>query len=161
MNVSSKLNNIAKETITITRSIKPRSRKPRTSSSQLKDIPSFQQFMHRQQVIQQYRDFFKAIRTINDDNNNNNTRKSMENEVRISYKRLIGEQDSLAISMAVKEGERRLKEFKSMVGYVDVNKSQKSKNGSSDDADSWLNIDDKDDPRGRVGTNWPWDENRK
>jgi len=37
-----------------------------------------------------------------------------------------------------------------MVGYTQT--------AATADADSWLNIDDKDDPRGRVGLEWPWDK---
>ena len=40
-----------------------------------------------------------------------------------------------------------------MVGYIDKTETNKVQ-----DSDSWLNIDDKEDPRGRVGTNWPWNE---
>ena len=39
-----------------------------------------------------------------------------------------------------------------MVGFVD----ETTKDISMSDTDSWLNKDDKDDPRGRVGENWPW-----
>ncbi len=55
----------------------------------------------------------------------------------------------------MKKGERRLKELKSMVGYVD-----RSEKTQADDADSWLNIDDEEDPRGRVGVQWPWDDKK-
>lgn len=55
--------------------------------------------MHRQQVITQYRHFFKAIRTIDD----NQARIAMESEVRSSYKSLLHEQDQLTVTMAVKE----------------------------------------------------------
>jgi len=36
-----------------------------------------------------------------------------------------------------------------MVGYKDPQEKA--------DDDSWLNIKDEDDPRGRVGVAWPWD----
>jgi len=39
-----------------------------------------------------------------------------------------------------------LKQVQSMVGHRAATK----------DADSWLNIDDQEDPRGRVGVEWPW-----
>ena len=41
-------------------------------------------------------------------------------------------------------------ELQSMVGYT--------ASSAVNDGDSWLNIDDKDDPRGRVGVEWPWNE---
>jgi hypothetical protein len=40
-----------------------------------------------------------------------------------------------------------------MVGY-------KEPHGREFDSDSWLNIVDEEDPRGRVGVHWPW-ENKK
>jgi hypothetical protein len=153
--MSSTTNNIRK--VVLTRTSKPRTQtRPRTrtrtgnrNTTEKQDIPSFQEFIHRQQVISQYRGFLKAIRTIDD----SNSQIGMRNEVRTGFKSLMNEEDKLAITMAMKDGERRLKEFKSMVGYID----EKDKNIDSD-PDSWLNIDDKDDPRGRVGTNWPWND---
>ena len=38
-----------------------------------------------------------------------------------------------------------------MVGYVDPGHKH-------DDADSWINTKDEDDPRGRVGVAWPWEQ---
>lgn len=49
-----------------------------------------------------------------------------------------------------RKGDRRLNELQNMVGYTHST--------TKADADSWLNIDDKDDPRGRVGLEWPWDK---
>lgn len=150
--MSSKSFNLRREVLS--RSGKPRVRQSKNSNTNDNNgidkdsIPTFKEFMHRQQVISQYRGFMKAIRTIDD----TNAQSSMKNEVRTGFKSLLHEDDKLAVAMALKEGERRLKEFKSMVGYVD----ESVKDMSINDADSWLNIDDKEDPRGRVGENWPW-----
>ena len=46
------------------------------------------------------------------------------------------------------QGRRRLKDLRAIIGY------QKQ----DDDTDSWLNIKDEDDPRGRVGVSWPWEQ---
>jgi hypothetical protein len=46
------------------------------------------------------------------------------------------------------KGARKLKELRSIVGY------QKEE----EHADSWLNIQDDEDPRGRVGVSWPWEK---
>lgn len=91
--------------------------------------------------------------------NDDTAKSSIQQEIRTSYKSVMNETDKLAISMAVTEGERRLKEFKSMVGYRDSSSSSsRTSNGNENDEeeDSWLKIQDEDDPRGRVGTNWPW-----
>ena len=42
-------------------------------------------------------------------------------------------------------------QLKSMVGYRDPK-------DTTSDEDSWLNIKDDEDPRGRVGIDWPWDK---
>ena len=47
------------------------------------------------------------------------------------------------------QGEKKLDQLKSMVGYIDPK-------DTSSDEDSWLNIKDDEDPRGRVGIEWPW-----
>ncbi len=45
------------------------------------------------------------------------------------------------------QGDRKLKELRSIVGYRE----------KENDVDSWLNIQDEEDPRGRVGVSWPWE----
>jgi hypothetical protein len=59
------------------------------------------------------------------------------------------------------KGERRLKELQSMVGFVPKKQAtQQSDSAAADenyDADSWMNIKDEDDKRGRVGVQWPWE----
>lgn len=62
------------------------------------------------------------------------------------------------VSHLCTQGERKLKEFKSMVGYVDQKTNHRK---DIVDEDSWLNIKDPDDPRGRVGTVWPWQREGK
>ena len=107
--MSSKATNLGREVLS--RSSKPRLRgrqsskneEKRTATAPLKgrefDIPSFKEFMHRQQVISQYRGFMKAIRTIDDTND----QASLKNEVRNGFKSLLHEKDKLAITMALKE----------------------------------------------------------
>ena len=62
--------------------------------------------------------------------------------------------DALTIQMALREGERQLEQVKSMVGYVGPDDAAKK------DEDSWLNTDDEEDPRGRVGVMWPWEQKK-
>ena len=45
------------------------------------------------------------------------------------------------------QGEKKIKQLQSMVKM----------GGKEADADSWLNIKDEEDPRGRIGVQWPWD----
>ena len=50
-----------------------------------------------------------------------------------------------------------------MVGFSANRQSTESNAISSQsyDADSWINIQDEEDPRGRVGMNWPWEKNEE
>ena len=114
-----------------------------------KNIPSLKDFVHKQTVIRQYRGFLRAVGIIPDDH----WRSQCKEEVRKTFKLEQNEKDQLRITMAVKEGERKLKDVQSMVGF-------KGTESQSDDADSWLNIDDEVDPRGRVGTDWPWERDQ-
>ena len=58
------------------------------------------------------------------------------------------------------QGERRLRELEAMVGYS-ADKQPKESSAAlspeSYDEDSWINIRDEEDPRGRVGVQWPWE----
>lgn len=36
---------------------------------------------------------------------------------------------------------------------------QQQHNHEGYDEDSWINIKDEEDPRGRVGVQWPWEQN--
>mmetsp|Transcript_24659 Transcript_24659/g.30327 ORF Transcript_24659/g.30327 Transcript_24659/m.30327 type:complete len:159 (+) Transcript_24659:181-657(+) len=156
--MSSKSNNIGKVIINnhqnITRSNKPRSRINHNKKARMTEkIPSLQEFMHRQKVVNQYRSFMKVISNKIDDDTYNI---QMKKEVRGGFKRLVDEKDDMVIAMALKEGNKKLKELKLMVGYVDPSRKN-SNSKDNEDPDSWISIDDKEDPRGRVGINWPWD----
>ncbi len=131
-----------------------RRKSPATESSKVKEIPSLKDFLHRQKVIHQYRGFLKTLKHVNDEGSKSQILKEIRQSFSAYKYENFDRDDSeqqVAVSMAVKEGERRLKEFQSMVGYVDdMGKS---------DPDSWINIKDEEDPRGRVGTTWPWQRN--
>jgi len=105
-------------------------------------VPSLQEFVHKQKVLKQYRSFLRSIRLIDD----TSERQSAFQEVHREFKTHAALKDPLATQMVVTEGERKLKQVQSMVGY----------SVSVDDEDSWLNTHDPEDPRGRVGTEWPW-----
>mmetsp|Transcript_16160 Transcript_16160/g.23012 ORF Transcript_16160/g.23012 Transcript_16160/m.23012 type:complete len:171 (+) Transcript_16160:107-619(+) len=108
-------------------------------------LPSLKEFVHKQAVIRQYRTFLRVIAMISD----SSARLQANEEVKQTFRRHACETDEVSISMTVKEGEKKLKQLKSMVGYVEKTVLA--------DSDSWLNIKDTEDPRGRVGLNWPWE----
>mmetsp|Transcript_28559 Transcript_28559/g.60886 ORF Transcript_28559/g.60886 Transcript_28559/m.60886 type:complete len:126 (-) Transcript_28559:66-443(-) len=64
--------------------------------------------------------------------------------------------------ISLTQGERRLRELETMVGYSANNKqSMESNDALSYDDDSWINIQDVEDPRGRVGVQWPWEKDEE
>ena len=48
-----------------------------------------------------------------------------------------------------------------MVGYDDTNPYTTNNDATTkkpqEDSASWLSIQDEDDPRGRIGVEWPWE----
>lgn len=115
-------------------------------SSNLKDVPSMADFMHTRSVLHQYRHFMRCIHRISDEPYQQQARK----EVQQRFRQLREEKDGLTIKMALKEGERQLAQLQAMVGYTPA----------AADQDSWLNTKDEQDPRGRVGVEWPWDSSK-
>jgi len=107
----------------------------------LPGIPSLQEFVHKQTVLRQYRHFLKAVAVIKD----NDHKLEAQQEVMLNFRRDSMETNALSIQMAVKDGERRLSQVRSLVGY-----------SIPEDSDSWLSTDDADDRKGRVGKQWPW-----
>ena len=127
-----------------------RSRTHRKLDLDSAEVPSLKEFVHRQTVIRQYRGFLRAVNCIPDPTFQTSSKK----EVQSSFERYKNETDALTIQMALREGERQLEQVRSMVGYVGADNAAKT------DGDSWLNIDDDEDPRGRVGVVWPWEQKK-
>ncbi|KAL9188811.1 hypothetical protein ACHAXT_007189 [Thalassiosira profunda] len=125
-------------------------------------VPSLGDFMHRAKVLKQYRSFVRLARFVdgNDGGAVGECRAALE-EVRLSYKMgMKKDADALSKNMAFSEGERRLRELEAMVGYSPDKQPEESSaalSPESYDEDSWINIRDEEDPRGRVGVQWPWE----
>jgi hypothetical protein len=114
---------------------------PRKLRSLPGTVPSLQEFVHKTQVLKQYRSFLRAIRLIDQEED----RQHAYQEVKREFKTHSALQDKIAKQMAVTEGERNLKQVQSLVGVSVAHEEH-----------SWLNTQDPEDPRGRVGTDWPW-----
>ena len=157
---------------------------PNSSSNNSNEpIPSLADFMHRAKVRKQYRNFVRLAHFVdgkksNGNDSNTKTTSSSNNatgecraaleEVRLSYQLGIKKgTDSLSKSMAYNEGQRRLRELEAIVGYSPSSSSNRNEENDgvakdrtseeSYDADSWINIKDDEDKRGRVGVVWPWE----
>lgn len=93
-----------------------------------------------------YRDFLRCVRRIEDDDRQ---KEQAWKEVVDDFRRHSYETDPVTIKMSVREGERRLAQVQSLVGHTTAHQN---------DEDSWLNTNDPEDPRGRVGVEWPWEK---
>merc|ERR1712232_564503 len=111
----------------------------------IEQVPSLKQFMHQTKVKNQYRGFLRAADRIDDEK----WKHQVKQDIRKEFHRSLNETDRVVISMATKYGDKRLQELRAMVGYEDAS--------AVDDPDSWINIKDEEDPRGRTGVEWPWE----
>ncbi len=123
-------------------------------------IPTLAEFVHRRTVIHQYRHFLKAVTNLTGQD-----KVMARSEIQGGFRRVQYETDSLAIQMALKEGQRRLAQVQALVGHTTTHTTAataaSTTNAAFQDADSWLNTPDEDDPRGRVGTMWPWQQQQQ
>jgi hypothetical protein len=106
-------------------------------------VPSLKEFVHKTQVLKQYRSFLRAIRLMD----NEEDRQDAYQEVKRAFKTHSVLQDTMGKQMAVTEGERQLQQVQSLTG-ASVSVAHKK--------DSWLDTHHEEDQRGRVGTDWPW-----
>mmetsp|Transcript_14221 Transcript_14221/g.18103 ORF Transcript_14221/g.18103 Transcript_14221/m.18103 type:complete len:173 (+) Transcript_14221:3-521(+) len=117
----------------------------RRRSAPTESIPSMKEFLHRQTVTHQYRSFLKAVKLFP----KGTEQAEAFREVKSTFRVCGRETDPISIRMAVTDGQRKLAQVQSLVGYQP----------SNNDEDSWLNIKDDLDQRGRVGVQWPWERN--
>jgi len=130
------------------RSSAPRSRSRRGASKNRqrslideRQIPSYKEFVHRFTILSLYRGFLKTIRESMPHN-----KEDLLKEVQKEFQSCKLDTDPLIIKRSIAEGQRRYEELKELTG--ESNKYEST---------SWINTQDEDDPRGRVGTNWPWE----
>jgi len=118
-------------------------------------------------VKSQYRTFLRTLHWIPDET----WQQSLTTQVQTQFRQCQLETDPIVIQMALQDGQRQLQQLQSMVRPTNRKKMEEeedtteeeedhsSKGGrdpSATDPDSWMNIKDTEDPRGRVGTQWPW-----
>lgn len=119
---------------------------PRKKRRSLPDtVPSLKEFLHKTKVLKQYRSFLRTIRLIDGVEDRQTAYHQVKREFRM-HSLLV---DPMARQMAITQGDRKLKQVQSLVGYSFTREEEE---------DSWLNTKDSEDPRGRVGTEWPWQQ---
>ena len=150
-----------------------RTRRRQLANDDNDSIPSLADFMHRAKVRQQYRNFIRLAHFVDNTSAAGNERKPATGEcraaleeVRLSYQLGIKKgTDNLSKTMAFQDGERRLKQLEAMVGYsrksTTSNNNEEASSEETYEADSWINIKDDEDKRGRVGVMWPWESDNE
>ncbi|CAM9844495.1 unnamed protein product [Ectocarpus sp. 4 AP-2014] len=98
------------------------------------------EFMHRSRVLELYRGILKRARALED--------KDVADEARRQFKSCLGETDHLKVQMMVADATNHLE---AMQGST-----RGAGSGGGGDGDSWLDIHDPEDKRGRVGESFPW-----
>jgi len=119
-----------------------RSRRSRTKRRSLdeRQVPSYKEFVHRFTVLSLYRGFLKCIRDSMPHN-----QEDLREQVRKEFQVNKHDKDPFTVKQNIAEGQRRFEELKEFTGQ-----------SNKYTGESWINIQDPDDPRGRVGTGWPW-----
>jgi hypothetical protein len=108
--------------------------------STTQDIPSYKEFVHRFSVLALYRNYLKEIRHMP------RNQEDLKEQVQREFKGNKTVTDPFNVQRALAEGKRRFQELQELTG-----------SSNKYEGDSWLNTKDEEDPRGRVGTGWPWD----
>ena len=117
-----------------------RTRKSRLSLDE-KEVPSYKEFVHRFTVLSLYRGYLKCIRDSMPHNQDD-----LRDQVRKEFQVNKNDNDPFAVKRNIAEGQRRFEELKEFTGQSNKYTGE----------ESWINIQDPDDARGRVGTGWPW-----
>ena len=170
----SSTSDVASDDIAATKS-RRRTRRRQLANDDNDSIPSLADFMHRAKVRLQYRNFIRLAHFVDGTNTSatgndckpatGECRAALE-EVRLSYQLGIKKgTDNLSKTMAFQDGERRLKQLEAMVGYsrksTTANNNDEASLEETYEADSWINIKDDEDKRGRVGVMWPWESDNE
>jgi len=116
-----------------------RSRSKRVSLDERK-VPSYKEFVHRFTVLSLYRGFLKCIRESMPHNQDD-----LRDQVRKEFQLNKDDTDSFTIKQNISSGQRQFEELKEFTGQ-----------SNKYTGESWIKTKDPDDPRGRVGTGWPW-----
>ncbi|VEU35104.1 unnamed protein product [Pseudo-nitzschia multistriata] len=125
---------------------KPRSRRSRTtrkrasSSFQDKTVLSYKEFVHRFAVLSLYRGYLRCIRDSMPHNQDD-----LAEQVKREFRIHSTESDAFTARRFLSEGQKQFEELKEFTGQ-----------SNKYEGESWINTKDAEDPRGRVGTGWPW-----
>ena len=104
-----------------------------------------------------YRNFLKAIRSI-PISEGDDLKSDLSRQVKQEFGAHRNETDRFIVQRAIQDGQRRYHELLHLVPTKIGRNENNADSSQTVDKDSWLNIDDPEDPRGRVGEGWPWEQ---
>lgn len=106
------------------------------------EVPSYREFMHRQEVLGLYRQFLQAVRNLPD-------RRELSDQIRKEFSAMKNESDPWNRKRAIKEGQRRFKDLQTTVSTSVTFTSPATHN----DLEKPKTAEDNT----KVGTGWPWE----
>jgi Complex 1 protein (LYR family) len=115
-------------------------KRSRRRVQRIDEVPSYKDFLHRQEVLGLFRKFLKTVRPVSD-------RKELCAQIKREFKAMKYESDPWNRKRSVKEGQRRLKDLQVTVS-TSVTFSSPTKPDLPPEPDQ-------EGPK--VGTGWPWE----
>lgn len=121
-------------------------------SKKFANSPPLHLFVRRQQVLRLYR----ALQRGTNDLEDATLVASLREQIRFEFKNNSKITDNVALRTLIQDGQRQLTKLQSMSKKVASATNNSSFGVKPKASDSWIDQQDADDVRGRVGTNWPW-----
>jgi Complex 1 protein (LYR family) len=112
----------------------------------IEDVPSYQEFMHRQSVLSLFRKFLRTVHGLSD-------RREVQKQIKKEFGAMKNETDPWNRKRAINEGKRRLKDLQTTVSTSVTFGSSSNINSSHAPPNNNNQDDDK------VGSGWPWERN--
>ena len=125
--------------------------------------PPLHVFVRRQQVLRMFRALMRGAADLSDKSLTSHVREQIRFEFRNNSKIT----DNVALRNLIQDGQRQLTKLQSMgtkaahqLAHASPLPVSNSGSGSgSGSGSSWLNEQDREDQRGRMGAKWPWEKN--
>lgn len=112
-----------------------------------KDALTLRDFLHKSQVLKQYRAFLRELRGLDP-----SVAVELQSQIRESYRKHTEEKNRANMKSLLAEGERQLVFLKSFIGTA-----RKVDPASITQMEpTWVGTGQGDDIRGRIGEGWPW-----
>jgi len=124
-----------------------------------KDILPLHVFIRRRQVISAYRNLLKAAKPCKDDALKND----VINQVRTEFQRNKSLENKDTIKQCIQQATRSLRQVEEICNpqkhapiVADENSFKTNEAAVTKKDESWINVKDSIDVRGRIGEGWPW-----